>query len=66
MMTSDERLTLTIREAAALLGLSRGSAYQAVLTGQMPHIKIGRRLLVPRVALDRLLAEAGKPREGSR
>jgi excisionase family DNA binding protein len=50
-----ERLTLTVIEAARLLGLSRGSAYQGVVTGQIPHIKIGKRILVPRRALEKLL-----------
>jgi len=50
-----EKLVLNVNEAAKLLGLSRGSAYQACLTGQIPHIKIGKRILIPKAALDRLL-----------
>ena len=52
--TSD-RQTLTVEEAAAVLGIGRNSAYQAVASGQLPVIRIGRRLLVPRAALERLL-----------
>ncbi len=57
MATRDgnERQTLTIEEAAAVLGIGRNSAYQAVASGQLPVIRIGRRLLVPRAALERLL-----------
>jgi excisionase family DNA binding protein len=51
-----QRLTFTVPEVAALLGLSRNGAYEAVATGQIPSIRIGRRLLVPRVALERMLA----------
>ena len=60
MATRDgnERQTLTIEEAAAVLGIGRNSAYQAVASGQLPVIRIGRRLLVPRPALERLLADA--------
>lgn len=54
-----DRLTLTVEEAAAVLGISRASAYEAVHHGQIPCIRIGRRILVPRIALDRLLAAAG-------
>ncbi len=54
-----ERLTLTVEEAAAALGISRASAYEAVHHGQIPCIRIGRRILVPRIALDRLLSAAG-------
>ena len=52
---SADRQTLTVEEAAALLGIGRTSAYQAVASGQLPVIRIGRRLLVPRAALERLL-----------
>ena len=54
--------TLTVPQAARLLGISRGSGYQAAQLGEIPTIKIGRRLLVPRAALDRMLA--GEPPEG--
>lgn len=53
-----ERLTLSVEEAAAALGISRAFAYESVRRGDIPHIKIGRRLLVPRAALDRMLASA--------
>ena len=51
----DDRLILTVEEAAGLLGISRGLAYEAVRTGQIPSISIGRRRLVARAALERLL-----------
>lgn len=57
--TGPDRLTLTVEEAAATLGISRASAYEAVRRGEIPAIRIGRRVLVPRVALDRLLGAAG-------
>jgi excisionase family DNA binding protein len=51
-----ERLTITIPEAAKLLGISRGAAYAAAADKTIPTIRIGRRLLVPRAAFDRMLA----------
>lgn len=51
-----ERLTLTVEEAAGLIGISRAFAYEAVRRGEIPSIRIGRRVLVPRAALHRLLA----------
>jgi excisionase family DNA binding protein len=51
----DGRLTWTIPEAARLLGISKDSAYQAARRGDLPVRVIGRRMLVPRVALMRLL-----------
>lgn len=50
-----QRLTLTIEETAKLLGIGRQLAYDRVKTGEIPVIKIGRRLLVPRSALEKLL-----------
>ena len=53
----EERLTLTIDETAKLLGIGRQLAYDRVKTGEIPVIKNGRRLLVPRSALEKLLAD---------
>ena len=49
------RLTLTVEEVAATLGISRAFAYEAVRRGEIPSIRIGRRVLVPRAALERLI-----------
>ena len=60
-----ETLTITIDEAARLLGIGRNLAYQAARTGSLasvPVIRVGKRLLVPRAPLERLLAgEAARP-----
>jgi excisionase family DNA binding protein len=56
-LQDDGRLTWTVTEAAKLLGISRASAYEAAHRGELPVRVIGRRLLVPRVALLRLLGE---------
>lgn len=52
---NSEKLTLTVTEMAQLLGLSRNSAYQGILTGEIPHVKVGKRILVPRLALEKML-----------
>jgi excisionase family DNA binding protein len=54
-LLSDDRLTWTITEAAQLLGISRATAYEAAHRGELPVRLIGRRMLVPRTALLRLL-----------
>jgi len=46
---------ITLKEAASILRISRGSAYEAAKRGQIPTIRIGRRLLVPLVGLERML-----------
>jgi excisionase family DNA binding protein len=51
-----ERLTFTVEEVAKRLGISRNFAYDAVNRGEIPAVRIGRRLLVPKAALEKLLA----------
>lgn len=51
-----DRMTYSIEEAASMLGLGRNSAYEAARAGQLPAIRIGRRLLVPKAALDKMLS----------
>ena len=53
-----ERRTITITEAAKALGVSRNKAYEAAKRGEIPTIKLGKRILVPVAALERLLAGA--------
>ena len=50
-------LTLTVMQTAKLLQISRNLAYEAVRTGQIPSIKVSKRILVPRVQLMKLLGE---------
>jgi excisionase family DNA binding protein len=57
----DGRLTWTIPEVAILLGISKDSAYEAAHRGELPVRVIGRRMLVPRVALLRLLEGTHEP-----
>lgn len=56
-----EKQTLTVPETARVLGIGRNSAYEAVRTGEIPSLKIGRRVLVPRLAVERLLAGSAIP-----
>jgi excisionase family DNA binding protein len=56
--TPPERRVVTLNEAAVMLRISRGSAYEAAKRKEIPTIRIGRRLLVPCQALDKLLSGA--------
>ena len=56
----DSKLTLTIREASALLGISSNSGYAAAQRGELPVLRFGGRILVSRPALDEMLRGAGK------
>ncbi len=54
-----ERLCLTVPEAAEMLGISRNFAYQLVKEGKLPVIKFGKKLLIPRAALGKMLEKVG-------
>jgi hypothetical protein len=49
----------TARERGA--PISRGVAYDAIRRGLLPHVRLGRRIVVPADALDRLLAARSFP-----
>jgi excisionase family DNA binding protein len=56
-MNNRIRATVSVEEAAQLLGIGRSLAYEAVRTGSfpVPVIRVGARYLIPRAALERLL-----------
>jgi excisionase family DNA binding protein len=58
-----DKKTLSIPEVGKVLGIGRSAAYEAARSGQLPTIRIGRRILVPLVALERLLEQAGRAAE---
>lgn len=49
------RATLTVQEAATILGISRSSAYELVRLGAIPSLRLGHRLVVPRRGLMQLI-----------
>ena len=57
-MDQVERRTVSVTEAARMLGISRAHAYDCVRSGELPAIMLGRRIVVSKVALDRLLGES--------
>lgn len=49
---SDNRLTISIDEAAERLGICRAYAYRKAREGNIPSIRLGRRILVPVAQLE--------------
>jgi len=64
MVQGEKRLTFTVVEAATLLGIGRNSAYEAIKAGILPSVQIGRRILIPRAALEQFLLKVGQPENG--
>jgi hypothetical protein len=50
-----DRFTYDIPEAGSMAGLSRGAAYAAAKAGQIPTLRFGSRLVVPKVRWDAIL-----------
>lgn len=55
MNLADAPAVLTVEQAAEVLAISRGSAYLGVRAGEIPSVRVGRCIRVPRQALERLL-----------
>jgi excisionase family DNA binding protein len=53
--TPAKKLTVTVEEAAEVIGISRAQAYRCVRRGELRAVQLGRRLVVPLVALEDLL-----------
>ncbi len=59
--TSDQGpRTITVERAGQLLGISRGLAYDLVRRGEIPSVRLGRRVVVPAAAIDDILNSASK------
>lgn len=52
------RMVLTVPEAGQILGLGRNAAYEAAKRGDIPTIRIGKLIRVPKQALEKLLQQA--------
>lgn len=61
-LKSAERAILTVDEVVKILAISRNSIYRGIQAGEIPHVRIGRRKLIPRVALEQMLERAGEAR----
>lgn len=57
----EEKLTYSVSEVMELLDISRGLAYEAIRRGEIPSIHIGRRILIPRAGLERMIQLASEP-----
>ena len=59
--TDSGRLMYTVAEVARLLGIGRSTAYELVLSGELPAVRIGRRWLVSPAVLRTLLGQEPPP-----
>jgi excisionase family DNA binding protein len=57
--SSENAMTYQVPEAGEMLGLNRNAAYAAAKRGDIPTIRIGKLIRVPKLAFHRMLEKAG-------
>jgi excisionase family DNA binding protein len=62
MKNDKTRVTLRIPEAARLAGVGARSIYLGVAAGAIPHIRFGRKILIPKAAFLRWIESGGQER----
>jgi excisionase family DNA binding protein len=53
--SNEKRATLTVAEVAAELRISEAGVREAIRVGQIPHLRFGRRIVIPRLAFEKML-----------
>jgi excisionase family DNA binding protein len=56
--TEPAQRTMSVTQAAEVLGISRTTAYECVRTGDLPALRLGGRIVVSTQAIDDLLERA--------
>ena len=56
--TDNLPLVLSVAEAATVLRIGRGATYALVRTGNLRSIRVGRKILIPRAAIDEFIGSA--------
>lgn len=59
-MSNYECMTLSIRQAAKILGVSKNVLYAAMRRGEIPFIKVGGRVVIAKALVEKLLADASQ------
>lgn len=52
---NDRKLAYSVEETAQLLDCSKDLVYESIRRGEIPAVHIGRRILVPKLALEKML-----------
>ena len=61
-----EKLLLTPREAAAVLGIGRSKLYELLQAGQIPSVRIGKCRRIPAAALRELVERLSSAADDTR
>ena len=63
-MNQENKLVYSVIEMAGLLGIGRSTAYELVRLGKVPSLRLGRRIVIPKLELSRFLAECAHQNPG--
>lgn len=63
-MTDRDSAVLTVDEVAVALRIGRRQAYSAIQRGEIPSLRIGRTIRVPRAWLNQIQMLTGEPKDG--
>lgn len=58
------RQTLSVPEAAEILGISAWTLYQEIRQGHIYVLRFGRKIVVPRASIERMLQAPAQPDAG--
>jgi excisionase family DNA binding protein len=53
--SEDRPMVNSVKGAAALLGVSRSVLYELVRSGEIEHVRVGKRILISPVALEKFI-----------
>lgn len=56
-LLASDRATVTVRETALVLGVDQRTITRAIAAGELPALRFGRRVLIPRLRLVALLID---------
>ena len=59
MTENTEKVVMTVSETAKLFGFTHGTVYAAIKRGDIPSIRIGKHLRIPRQAVLQMIIDAG-------
>ena len=65
-LLGERRLTYTVPETAVILGIGINQAYEWARAGTLPSVRLGKRFLVPRVGLEKMLAGEASDMRGTK
>ncbi len=54
-----EKLVYTVNETAQILNIGMNKAYELIQQKQIPNVRVGRKILIPKQALEKWLISAG-------